>query len=80
MQWPVMFQVVTMQYLSNPYLHDKTHICPAESTWHTRAGDTRAAFDLPFARVGFNVCFSAGSMLCTLYVQNVAQSVSRGRS
>ena len=39
------------------YMHDKTHIFPAESTWHTREGDTMEAFDLPFARVGLNVCY-----------------------
>ena len=41
------------------YMHDKTHIFPAESAWHTREGDTMEAFDLPFARVGFNVCYEA---------------------
>ena len=37
--------------------HDKTHIFPAESTWSTSEGDELVAFDLPFARVGFNVCY-----------------------
>ena len=39
------------------YMHDKTHIFPAESSWFTREGDTMEAFDLPFARVGLNVCY-----------------------
>ncbi len=39
------------------YMHDKTHIFPAESAWFTREGNTMEAFDLPFARVGFNVCY-----------------------
>ena len=41
------------------YMHDKTHIFPAESAWHTREGEVMEAFDLPFARVGFNVCYEA---------------------
>lgn len=39
------------------HTHDKTHIFPAESAWFTREGDRMEAFDLPFARVGFNVCY-----------------------
>jgi predicted amidohydrolase len=39
--------------------HTKTHIFPAESTWKTSEGDEMRAFDLPFARVGFNVCYEA---------------------
>lgn len=39
--------------------HDKTHIFPAESQWHTSEGVSVEAFDLPFARVGFNVCYEA---------------------
>lgn len=39
--------------------HDKTHIFPAEADWHTGEGDSMEAFDLPFARVGFNVCYEA---------------------
>ncbi len=41
------------------HMHDKTHIFPAEADWHTREGTTLDAFDLPFARVGFNVCYEA---------------------
>ena len=39
--------------------HTKTHIFPAEATWSTSEGDAMEAFDLPFARVGFNVCYEA---------------------
>ncbi|MBB5785954.1 carbon-nitrogen hydrolase family protein [Jiangella mangrovi] len=39
--------------------HAKTHIFPAEADWHTSEGDVLEAFDLPFARVGFNVCYEA---------------------
>lgn len=41
------------------HMHDKTHIFPAESDWFTREGDSVTAFDLPFARVGLNVCYEA---------------------
>lgn len=41
------------------HMHDKTHIFPAEADWFTREGDTVEAFDLPFARVGFNVCYES---------------------
>lgn len=39
--------------------HAKTHIFPAEADWSTAEGDTVEAFDLPFARVGFNICYEA---------------------
>jgi predicted amidohydrolase len=39
--------------------HAKTHIFPAEATWSTAEGDTMEAFDLPFARVGFTICYEA---------------------
>lgn len=39
--------------------HVKTHIFPAEGNWQTSEGDDMQAFDLPFARVGFNVCYEA---------------------
>ena len=41
------------------HMHDKTHIFPAEAEWFTGEGDSVTAFDLPFARVGFNVCYEA---------------------
>jgi predicted amidohydrolase len=39
--------------------HIKTHIFPGEAEWSTSEGDSMEAFDLPFARVGFNVCYEA---------------------
>lgn len=41
------------------HTHKKTHIFPAESDWQTGEGDRLEVFDLPFARVGFNVCYEA---------------------
>ena len=41
------------------HMHEKTHIFPAESQWFTGEGDRMEAFDLPFARVGLNVCYEA---------------------
>ncbi|MCC7120719.1 MAG: carbon-nitrogen hydrolase family protein [Gammaproteobacteria bacterium] len=41
------------------HTHEKTHIFPAESQWSTSEGDRMEAFDLPFARVGLNVCYEA---------------------
>lgn len=50
-------------YLFGPdgerFEHEKTHIFPAEGDWDTLEGDKMEAFDLPFARVGFNVCYEA---------------------
>jgi predicted amidohydrolase len=50
-------------YLFGPdgerYEHEKTHIFPAEADWATVEGDRMESFDLPFARVGFNVCYEA---------------------
>ena len=40
-------------------IHVKTHIFPAESEWQTEEGDALEVFDLPFARVGFNICYEA---------------------
>lgn len=39
------------------HTHEKTHIFPAEAQWFTGEGDRMEAFDLPFARVGLNVCY-----------------------
>ncbi|QFU86626.1 carbon-nitrogen hydrolase family protein [Amycolatopsis sp. YIM 10] len=39
--------------------HAKTHIFPAEATWSTAEGDGMEVIDLPFARVGFNICYEA---------------------
>ena len=40
-------------------MHDKTHIFPAEAQWSTEEGDTVEMVELPFAKVGFNVCYEA---------------------
>ncbi|SFO64458.1 Carbon-nitrogen hydrolase [Paracoccus pantotrophus] len=39
------------------FMHAKTHIFPAEAAWSTSEGDRMEAFRLPFAKVGFNVCY-----------------------
>lgn len=41
------------------YTHAKTHIFPAEGDWSTVEGDKMEVYDLPFGRVGFNVCYEA---------------------
>lgn len=41
------------------HTHVKTHIFPAESDWQTEEGTEVEAFDLPFGRVGFNICYEA---------------------
>lgn len=41
------------------HTHAKTHIFPAEADWSTEEGDTLETVDLPFARVGFNICYEA---------------------
>lgn len=54
---------LNVSYLYGPsglvHAHEKTHIFPAESAWQTEEGDRMEAVDLPFARVGFNVCYEA---------------------
>ncbi|MBM4226910.1 MAG: carbon-nitrogen hydrolase family protein [Gammaproteobacteria bacterium] len=47
------------------HAHEKTHIFPAESQWKTREGDRMEAFDLPFARVGINICYEAEIPECS---------------
>jgi predicted amidohydrolase len=47
------------------HMHEKTHIFPAESQWKTREGDRMEAFDLPFARVGINICYEAEIPECS---------------
>lgn len=53
--------------------HVKTHIFPAEADWSTEEGDTVTAIDLPFAKVGFNICYEAEIPECasTLAEQGV---------
>jgi predicted amidohydrolase len=41
------------------HTHAKTHIFPAESEWRTEEGDAMEVIDLPFAKVGFNICYEA---------------------
>lgn len=45
--------------------HVKTHIFPAESTWLTEEGDAVEVIDLPFAKVGFNICYEAEIPECS---------------
>lgn len=37
--------------------HRKTHIFPAEGDWKTQEGDQMQVIELPFAKVGFNICY-----------------------
>jgi predicted amidohydrolase len=55
------------------YQHVKTHIFPAEANWSTSEGDAMEVIDLPFAKVGFNVCYEAEIPECaaTLAEQGV---------
>ncbi|EIP3025685.1 carbon-nitrogen hydrolase family protein [Salmonella enterica] len=55
------------------YAHSKTHIFPAERGWYTQEGDKMAVFQLPFAKVGFNICYEAEIPECaaTLVEQGV---------
>ncbi|EOY4066758.1 nitrilase-related carbon-nitrogen hydrolase, partial [Salmonella enterica subsp. enterica serovar Infantis] len=55
------------------YAHSKTHIFPAERGWYTQEGDKMAVFQLPFAKVGFNICYEAEIPECaaTLAEQGV---------
>jgi predicted amidohydrolase len=39
--------------------HAKTHIFPVESDWGADEGDAMDAIELPFARVGFSICYEA---------------------
>ena len=54
---------LNVAYLYGPdglvHTHDKTHIFPAEAEWSTEEGDTIEMVELPFAKVGFNVCYEA---------------------
>ena len=56
-------QFLNVSYTFGPkglvHKHTKTHIFPAESAWLTGEGDRVEAFDLPFARVGLNVCYES---------------------
>jgi predicted amidohydrolase len=41
------------------HTHVKTHIFPAEATWSTSEGDEMTLIELPFAKVGMNICYEA---------------------
>jgi predicted amidohydrolase len=45
--------------------HAKTHIFPIESDWETQEGDTIDVVELPFAKVGFNICYEAEIPECS---------------
>lgn len=47
------------------YYHSKTHIFPAESQWFTCEGEKMEVFQLPFAKVGFNICYEAEIPECS---------------
>ncbi len=53
--------------------HVKTHIFPAEADWSTEEGTELEVIDLPFAKVGFNICYEAEIPECaaTLTEQGV---------
>ena len=56
-------------YLFGPggevFAHSKTHIFPAESGWSTTEGEKMEAIQLPFAKVGFNVCYETEIPECS---------------
>lgn len=47
------------------FSHSKTHIFPAEAGWHTSEGDKMEVFKLPFAKVGFNICYETEIPECS---------------
>jgi predicted amidohydrolase len=56
-------------YLFGPdgetFEHAKTHIFPAEANWSTSEGSKMETFQLPFAKVGFNVCYETEIPECS---------------
>lgn len=60
------------------FSHAKTHIFPAEANWTTEEGDDLHAVQLPFAKVGFNICYELEIPECaaTLAEQGVQIIVS----
>lgn len=48
--------------------HSKTHIFPAEGNWSTSEGDKMEVYQLPFAKVGFNICYEAEIPECAATV------------
>lgn len=47
------------------FTHSKTHIFPAEANWSTSEGAEMEAIRLPFAKVGFNICYEAEIPECS---------------
>lgn len=47
------------------FQHTKTHIFPAEANWSTSEGDKMETFQLPFAKVGFNICYETEIPECS---------------
>lgn len=47
------------------FQHTKTHIFPAEANWSTSEGDRMETYQLPFAKVGFNICYEAEIPECS---------------
>jgi len=47
------------------FTHAKTHIFPAEANWSTSEGDRMEAIQLPFAKVGFNICYESEIPECS---------------
>lgn len=47
------------------FRHSKTHIFPAEANWSTSEGSRMEVCQLPFAKVGFNICYEAEIPECS---------------
>ncbi|MBY6059285.1 carbon-nitrogen hydrolase family protein [Leisingera daeponensis] len=47
------------------FAHSKTHIFPAEANWSTSEGNEMKTVQLPFAKVGFNICYEAEIPECS---------------
>lgn len=47
------------------FAHSKTHIFPAEANWSTSEGSRMDTVQLPFAKVGFNICYEAEIPECS---------------
>ncbi|WP_283193281.1 carbon-nitrogen hydrolase family protein [Rhizobium sp. AN80A] len=47
------------------FQHSKTHIFPAEAHWSTSEGSKMEVIQLPFAKVGFNICYETEIPECS---------------
>ncbi|OCC05772.1 amidohydrolase [Labrys sp. WJW] len=47
------------------FKHAKTHIFPAEANWSTSEGDKMEICQLPFAKIGVNICYEAEIPECS---------------